>query len=545
MTATQVPAVPALRRFLYASPLYGLTLRGPVPGDLRPTETPWTGSTAIGARILQGAYAIDGREIPLDSAWPRMADGDDAALAHGFCWLADLRAIGSPNARARALSLIAGWIERHDSWDPLAWRLDILGERLSNWLVSGSFLTGGEDQAAAAGRLRRSAARQARHLRRCLRDLPANHRAFRALEGLIVAGVCLPGAEAGLAEGLKLLEREIRRQVLPDGGILERSPSLLLELLRRFIGLRAVLLAGQQEVPPWLQNAIDRMVPLLRALRLGDGRLALFNGGTESVSGVIDATLAQAHVRAKALDSAPHAGFQRLTAGKTLVIADTGAPPPAGADGAAHAGTLAFEMSVGRERLVVNCGNPGPANPPLAQALRATAAHSTLAVDDTNSSEILADGRLGRRPAAVQAERHEEDGKTWLSLSHDGYLRPFGLVHRRTLYLGAEGGDLRGEELLDSERGAGRGRTFALRFHLAPRVTASVVQDGSSVLLRPPTGAGWRFTADGGRIALEDSVYAGDPSQIRRCEQIVVSGFVDLSGRTKVRWALRREDAGR
>jgi len=535
--------VPALRRILFRNPLYGLTLRGPVPTDLRPTESPWTGSTAIGARILQGQYVVYGREIPLESSWPKLADAECAALAHGFCWLADLRAIGTPNARARALSLIAGWIERYETWDALAWRIDILGERLTNWLTASAFLTVGEEETAVAEKLRRSVARQARHLRRSVKDLPRNHRAFRALEGLIFAGVCLPGAEAGLADGLRLLKREIEAQIRPDGGPLERSPSLLLELLRRLIGLRALLQSARHEVPPWLQNAIDRMVPLLRALRLGDGRLALSNGGHEVASGVIDATLAQANVRAKALDSAPHSGFQRLSCGKTLLLADCGDPPPPGADAGAHAGALAFELSVGRDRMIVNCGNPGAANPGLARALRATAAHSTLTIDDTNSVEILGDGRLGRRPSAVAGKRCDEHGESWLQMSHDGYLAPFGLVHRRTLYLGGEGGDFRGEDRLQAPRGASRGHAFTLRFHLAPRVTASLVRDGSAVLLRPPSGPGWRFTAEGGHIALEESVYAGDPSQIRRAEQITVSGLVDLAGDTVVQWSFHREDA--
>ena len=64
------------------------------------------------------------------------------------------------------------------------------------------------------------------------------------------------------------------------------------------------------------------------------------------------------------------------------------------------ASTLAMEMSDGAQRLVVNCGGPGLAptdlSHELVQALRSTAAHSTLILDDTNSTAILPDGSLGK-----------------------------------------------------------------------------------------------------------------------------------------------------
>ena len=57
---------------------------------------------------------------------------------------------------------------------------------------------------------------------------------------------------------------------------------------------------------------------------------------------------------------------------------------PRGADRFAHAGTLSFEMSVGRDRLIVNCGAAPAAEADWRDALRATAAHSTLVPADTN-----------------------------------------------------------------------------------------------------------------------------------------------------------------
>jgi uncharacterized heparinase superfamily protein len=103
-----------------------------------------------------------------------------------------------------------------------------------------------------------------------------------------------------------------------------------------------------------------------------------------------------------------------------VLLIDCGAPPPAGLDRFAHAGTLSIELSVGRERLIVNCGDAPAGGREWHDAARSTAAHSTLVVADTNSAEPRQIG-LGRRPEKVEVQRQEANGAHWLEASHDGY----------------------------------------------------------------------------------------------------------------------------
>ena len=85
------------------------------------------------------------------------------------------------------------------------------------------------------------------------------------------------------------------------------------------------------------------------------------------------------------------------------------------------------------------------------------------------------------------------------------------------------------------------GSGFALRFHLHPGVQASLVQNGTAVLLRLPGGTGWRLIAEGGTLSLAESVYLGSAGEVRRSEQIVVSGVIEAgSPAARVKWALKR-----
>lgn len=523
-----------LRHLLYASPFYRVSLKGRTPDALRLSPPAYRlGNPETGRDILAGTFTLSHHRAQLgQDPWSAaMDDPGQLADLHGFSWLADLFAAGGSEARARGGDLLAGWVENNRQWHELSWRPDILGERLTAWFRFYEFLTAEQDSTKAV--LLEMAMVQTRHLGRSCAQAPKDARKFKAIQGLIFAAVCLPGAETLLDQSLDHLTKEIHSQVFPDGGHMERNPSRLLDVLSRFIQIRALLQAAHVEVPLDLQGVIDKMTPMLRALRHGDGGLALFNGGFEEDRTRVDTVLADTGVRGKALTSAPHSGFQRLAAGKAVIIADTGKPPRSNAR--AHAGLLSFEMSIGKDRLVVNCGSARSEGEKWLAAMRATAAHSTLSADERDSVDFDDDGYVAHGPSSVECTRREADGSVWLETSHDGYSKSVGILHRRKLFLDASGEDFRGEDLIE---GSG-GKSFIVRFHLHPGVHASQVQGRSAVLLKLGSGAGWQFQASGGNIRLEGSIYLSGHGEPRRCEQIVIAGPLHGDG-AQIKWRFHK-----
>jgi uncharacterized heparinase superfamily protein len=499
-----------------------------------PVRDPWRGDAQGGARVLKGEFAVEGTARPLEPALWGGAEASAvwAAAAHGFLWLRDLRAVGSDAARLKARALVQAWIAGAGRSSPVSTRPEVRANRLSALLAHWDFLAESAEDGFRA-QVMAQAVEDARALADSLPAEAMDARAIAALRGLAVAGVALPGAEAYLARAMRFLEQEVARQVLADGGHVERSPAALLSVLQDLIEVRHLVGAVRQTPPCWLGASIERIGPALAALRHGDGAPALFNGTREEAAGLLAQAFAQGPQRARAVARLPETGFERLAAGRTVLLVDTGPPAPKGQDRLAHAGTLSFEMSVGRDRLVVNCGAAPAASAAWRDALRATAAHSTLVIADVNSSE-LREGGLGRRPEVVSVQRHEAHGAHWLDASHDGWRKPFGAIHRRRLYLGESGEDVRGEDSIESADP----QPFAIRFHLHPSVDASLQQDGSGVLLRTPSGTGWVFRAEGARLALEESIYAGC-GEPRRSEQIVLSGG-PADGPCLVKWAISK-----
>ncbi len=503
-------------------------LRGRVPdAPALPVRDPWPGDPARGARLLRGELEQQGTAIPLaPGAWGA-AQGSLGVLAHGFGWLRDLRALGTDSARTRARALLADWITLPSS--ALARRPDVIGSRIAAWLGHYDFVAASADDAFRA-RLMNCLVADARAL---AAGLPAEEQktgGLTALKGLIAAAVALPDQQGFLVRALRFLPEEIARQVLPDGAHVERSPAAQLAALQDLTDMRALLQAAQMQPPAVLVAAIERVAPALRALRHGDGSLALFNGAKEEQPTLVDLALAQVGRGGRAPASLADGGFQRVQAGRSVLIADCGAPPPPGMDRRAHAGTLSFELSIGRERLITNCGGAPPGDAAWRDAARATAAHSTLVIADTSSSELKPEG-LGRRPGVVEAHRQEADGNHWLETSHDGYEAPFGAIHRRRFYIAANGEDIRGEDVIEAREP----QPFAVRFHLHP--TVKVTMQGEAVVMRLPGGGSWQLRADGAPPTLEESVYLGG-NDVKRTEQVVLASRADQP--QQVRWAFTR-----
>ena len=72
------------------------------------------------------------------------------------------------------------------------------------------------------------------------------------------------------------------------------------------------------------------------------------------------------------------------------------------------------------------------------QALRSTAAHSTVCVDDVNSAELNELGGFRRLPANVNCNRREIGGRAVIEAKCDGYDEILNLIHRRIIMMSSD-----------------------------------------------------------------------------------------------------------
>lgn len=513
------------------------------PGDIR------TADPTRADDIYAGYYVFGGRMVNSEGRPPfsiAPPNPDFARELAGFSWLRHLRAAGATLPRTNARALISDFL----SAEPRlragpAGEPAVVARRILSWLSQAPFVLTGAD-ADFYTAFMRGLTRDAATLARRAGDTIGQDRLLAGI-AMTELALCADLGEAILKRTTAMLSEELGRQIFADGGHIGRNPETLVELLLDLLPLRHTFAARNQPAPQALLNAIDRMIPMVRLLRHGDGSLALFNGMGLTEPDHLATVLAYADARGRALLNAPHAGYQRLEAADTVIVVDAGGPPPSSLSQAAHAGCLSFELSVGVHRVVVNCGAPPPGKSALREAARQTAAHSTLTIDDASSCrfaassgfERLLTGTILSGPRNVTAERREQADATILDASHDGYGPVFGLRHQRRLVLTRDGRRLFGEDRLEALPGAAQRKPerFDLRFHLHPDIRVEPTEGTNSLrLFAGPDEIVFEANAP---VSVEESVLFAAATGVRPSRQIVLSG--GATDGVNVVWSFSRQ----
>ena len=346
----------------------------------------------------------------------------------------------------------------------------------------------------------------------------------------------IPGGDPRRSFGENGLARALTTGVFDDGDIVSRSPADQLDVVMTLTALREIYAARRLDMPEPQQLALTRMVAALLGVCHGEGGLACWQGSGPVTGERIADVVAATGVRTRPLRHASDWGYQRLAAGRTVLIVDSAPPPVARAAREGCASTLAFELSDQGQRIVVNCGGAGAAlltlSPELRRALRTTAAHSTLVLDDANSTAIHADGSLGKGVGVVDMARQESDAISRIEVAHDGYAKRLGFQHRRVLTLSADGRDVQGEDMLipTGRRGRKGDTGFVARFHLAPGIEIAPTPDGQAAFLRVPDGPVWQFRCKGATLGVEESLWIDEAGLPVATFQLVLSGATPPGG---------------
>jgi len=553
-----------LLRLAYRLGIPGSTLASPFRKPAKPrllatVTNPLPGSKVAGTALRAGHFLVHGAKSPIaqiDFAGAARMAPPLERVVHSFSWLADLEAAAPREAVAPvAERILAAWLAANPKPPARpgkgpAWSVANAGLRELNWLVHAPLILSGPDKVLRA-KVLAALNDTARWLDKNVgrgEDLLAQVAGWC---GIVAAGLLLPDGKPRRLFGEAGLIRALGELVGDDGGVLSRSPLSQVEAIALLVRLRACYQAVRRDPPQALETMMGLLVPPLLALTHGDGSLGSWQGGWALDAAELSGLIAASGVRTRPLRDVRQWGYQRVVAQKGVLQFDAAPPPLARHTRAGCASTLAFEFSHAGQRLVVNCGGAGCAGGlmpvRLERDLRATAAHSTLVLDDTNSTAILINGKIGNGVSEVEVDRRtlageKMGGATRLEASHNGYAGRYGLTHRRILILRDDGTELRGEDLLvPAGKNGKNGKVgFAIRFHLGTGIEVGLSEDGQGAGLALPDGSYWQFRVGGeGQLSIEESIWADGQGRPQPIQQLVISGLVSRGG-GNFAWLLKK-----
>jgi len=373
--------------------------------------------------VLQGRFEFIGHAEtlprpawtarPVSPLWTYNLHYFDYAVDLAWAW----RRTGEA-AFARAFERLAGgWMEETAGGRGPGWEPYTLSLRAVNWMRARLLFGDGVD-AAFAARLDASVHGQLAFLERRLEwHILANH-LQKNLHALALGGVyfATPQAARWRTRGVALLWRELREQVLDDGGHFERSPMYHAIALGDFLELLAMLDACGLGVPAQARERVRRMAAAWARLSRPTGQPQLFNDAAEGIApggGELEAwarlALGAAPVRPRGAWSLPETGFCGWEGADGRVVIDCGVPGPRYQPGHAHCDALSLELDILGVRVLVNSGTSGYDGDPLRGYMRSTRAHSTVEIGGREQSEVWGTFRVGRM-ARVRATELPAEG---------------------------------------------------------------------------------------------------------------------------------------
>ena len=312
-------------------------------------------------------------------------------------------------------------------------------------------------------------------------DVGGNHllKGLKALAGLAV----FFADERLLRLALRRLAGQLATQVLPDGGHYERAPAYHCQVLADLIDVADLLRAAGQAPAGVLITAIERMRHWLGAVLAPDGEVPMLNDGYPVDRGLLAALRPAPAPVPETPDGRllvlPATGLVRAVADGWHLLADVGPPCPTSLPAHAHADTFGCLLYVDQAPLLIDTGTSTYEPGPVRRRERSTAAHNTVQVDGTDSTEVWGVFRAGQRARVSGLAVRTGPSAITFEAVHDGFRRlPGRPRHRRRWSLTSDG--LRVDDLV-----AGRGQhEIVIRWQLAPG-SAVQVADGVALVTSP------------------------------------------------------------
>jgi len=384
-----------------------------------------------------------------------------------------------------ARELLASWCAAYrETFDPVAWHPYPVSQRLINLCLAAE--VAGDFSALGEGTVELTARHSAYLLSHLEYDLRGNHLLENAC-ALLFAATHLQGplAEACGASARHLLARELPTQVLADGAHFELSPMYHAIVLHRLLQVIALLGVHDPLVRNVVAPAARRMSAFLASILCPDGDLPLLGDSVRSYAppptSLLEAAVHYGVYRSPSdgpVVSHKASGLHVLRNQRLWAIFDAGPVCAPSLPGHGQADSLTVEVWCDGMCVV---GDPGVHDytGPLRAWGRSSRAHSTITVNDANTSEVYASFRVGGRAAVLNV--------TATDTAVEATIAPFGHDARltRSMRLGGAGT----LELRDTARIAS-GDVARSRLHLHPEVTllgyTSPAKD--AVVVRTPVG---------------------------------------------------------
>ena len=478
-------------------------------------------------------YKID--ELDFNTIWRNESQSKEFIKLNNFFWFFSL---DLKSSKKSVQKVISDWINKNNKYEKVSWDFDVTAKRIISWL-SNHQLSYNEGTKEYKHMFDHMIQKQTNHLVNEIKSSKNLANKIIGCSAIILAGLSYKTDKIYLNFGLNFLKKITKYSIDNQGFLKSRNIKQQIFYLKYFILIREWFKESQIETPEYLDEAIYFLGQAYAYFWQNTKVNLLFNGNNNSNNLDFDNYLKRLGYKFKN-DKKDYCGYTILQNKKICLAMDTGSSPDFKHSENYQSGALSFELISNGKKLISNCGYHEKINQKLNQISKSSAAHSTLVIDDSSSCKFAKNKGtwILKSGLKIIEKKFIFEKNYWkIEASHDGYLKKYNSIHKRSIEFYPEEMTLIGIDKIARKK-IDKDYKFHIRFHLDPSIRLMKTQDNKSILIELDQ-EGWKFTCDNYEINIDNGLYFGNKNSYIENQNIFISG-ISNSDEENIKWEIKR-----
>ena len=526
----------SIKEFFFSTIFYNKLLESKIPSKFFFYPNPYLLSPLLNHKD----FLIKISHQDVRNFWVKNLKNKEKKNIHNFLWL---NLVDRKNDSKIIQKIIEEWILKYHKYKKDIWSDNLISLRIISWISNADVILN-NNQKNFNESFHRCLIKQINFIKKNLKNLSDENKKISAISAIILSGLVFREYYSNYKLGLKELKKLIESFFDKNGFPKNRNFENLVTFVQYFVLIKEWIKNGQEIVPDYLEEIIEKNLVCLNSLNGPLKKLPLFNGSTEkNLENFLQYLSKLNYNLKKNLKSVGQ--VQIIKNKKSTLYFDSGEPPTYKLSKDYQSGPLSFEYSNDNNKIITNCGYGRKISKKIQLLSKFTSAQSTLCINNTSVVKFKKNKLINKAYGSTisnsfkifDVDRTEDKANVTISATHNAYLDKFGYLHKRTIRFFKKNNDIVGNDLLIKKNGSSNVE-FSIRFHLYPGINTVQTISGRSILLQVDKNKSWMFSSENQKINIEKSLFLGG-RKVLNSQCIVIYGKTEDED-VNVEWKLKK-----
>ncbi len=526
----------SIKEFFFSTSIYNKLLDSRTPSRFFFYPNPYLLSPLLNHKDL--LVKISDEDV--NNFWINILKNKERKSIHNFLWL---NLVDRKNESKIIQKIIEEWIVKYNNYKKDIWSDNLISIRIISWISNADVILNNNEKDFNKP-FYKCLIKQINFVKKNVKNLSDENKKISAISAIILSGLVFREYYDNYKIGLKELKKLIESFFDKNGFPKNRNFENLITFIQYFVLIKEWIKNGQEIVPDYLEEIIEKNLVCLNSLYGPLKKLPLFNGSTEkNLENFLEYLNKLNYNFKKNLKSVGQ--VQIIKNKKSTLYFDSGEPPSLKLSKDYQSGPLSFEYSNDGDKIITNCGYGRKISKKIQLLSKFTSAQSTLCINNTSVVKFKKNSLINKAYGSTinnsfktfDVDRAEDKTNITISATHNAYLDRFGYLHKRTIKFFKKNNDIIGNDRL-IKKNTSSNVGFSIRFHLYPGINTVKTISGKSILLQINKNKSWIFSSENQNINVEKSLFMGGNKALNN-QCIVIYGNTEDSD-VDIEWKLKK-----